>query len=95
MQCFGTYDTKEEAVSAHDIAVLLIHGPNSELNRPITDYVDISANTFHPHVEIPAQVRASVSAWKYRHQSFGWANQKCGSAAGGSSPGCTGSREVS
>ena len=62
-QCFGTYATRDEAVAAHDIAVLLIHGATGELNLPVTDYLDLSSNTLLPHVEVPPQVRDSVEAY--------------------------------
>lgn len=68
LQCFGTYDTKEEAVAAHDIAVLLLHGLNAELNLPITEYIDLAANTFHPHIQIPTQVLEALSLWKARRK---------------------------
>jgi hypothetical protein len=53
-------------VAAHDIGVLLLHGPNAELNLPVTEYVDLVANTFHPHIQIPAQVLEALSSWKAR-----------------------------
>lgn len=64
VQCFGTYKTRDEAVAAHDIAVLLIHGPTGELNNPITDYLDLSSSALLPHVAVPQQVRDSVAIYR-------------------------------
>jgi hypothetical protein len=60
VQCFGTYDTLEEAVRAHDIAVLLIHGPSAVTNEPLSNYLNPLTNELRADVEIPPKVLKAV-----------------------------------
>ena len=60
VQCFGTYDTLEEAVAAHDLGVLLCQGAAADINAPLAAYADLASLKLLPDVVVPPQVQKAV-----------------------------------